>query len=70
MVLITQNFDPHKIGWIKCSFLKFSQPRDVVHRIRAPYLFHFETRQIFDYSNFSASTVHNSLKIMFQNFTF
>ena len=43
-VLITQNFDPaHKIGWIKCSFLKSSQLRDVVHRIRAPYLFDFET---------------------------
>ena len=41
--LITQNVDPHKIIWIKCSFLKFSQLRDVVHRIRAPYLFHFET---------------------------
>ena len=37
-----------------------------------PYLFQFETWQIFDYSNFtgSISTVHNSLKIMFQNFTF
>ena len=42
MVLITQNFDPAKIEWIKCSFLKFSQLRDVVHRIRTPYLFHFE----------------------------
>ena len=42
MVLITQNFDPAKIEWIKCSFLKFSQLRDVVHRIRTPHLFHFE----------------------------
>ena len=32
-----------KTGGIKCSFLKFSQLRDVVHRIRSPYLFHFET---------------------------
>ena len=33
---------PHKIEWIKCSFLKFSQLRDVVHRIKAPYLLHFK----------------------------
>ena len=39
----TKILTPHKIGWIKSSFLKLSQLRDVVHRIRAPYLFHFET---------------------------
>ena len=39
IVLMTQNFDPTVNGWIKCSFLKFSQLRDVVHRIWAPYLF-------------------------------
>ena len=41
--LITQNFNSTKNGWIKCSFLKFSQLRDVFHRIKVPYLFHFET---------------------------
>ena len=39
----TKILTTHKLGWIKCSFLKFSQLRDVVHRIRAPYLSHFET---------------------------
>ena len=31
MVLITQNLILQKIRWIKCSFLKFSQLRDVVY---------------------------------------
>ena len=30
-------------AWIKCSFLEFSQLRDVAHGIRVSQLFHFET---------------------------
>ena len=37
---------------IKCSALKFLKLRDVAHRIRAPYLFYFETLKISDYSDF------------------
>ena len=44
--------------------------RDVVHRIRAPYLCHFDRFLTMAIFTGSASTVHNSLKIMFQNFTF
>ena len=36
IVLITQNLTSHKIGWIKCNFLKFSQVRDVAHTIMVP----------------------------------
>ena len=43
MVLITQNFDPAKNWMDKIHLLEFSQIRDVVQRIRAPHLFHFET---------------------------
>ena len=45
---------------------------DVAHKIRAPYLFHFKTLQILTTAILtgSASTIHNSLKIVFQNFTF
>ena len=66
-VLKTQSFDPHKFGWIKRSCLKFSQLRDVDNKIRASYLFYFETIPIFDYSDFTgpSSTVQKSLTIMF-----
>ena len=51
-MLRSRTLTPHKIRWIRCSVLKFSQLRDVVHRIRAPYLCHFETLYIVDYSDF------------------
>ena len=66
--MITQTLTPHKIGWIKCSFLKCPQLRDVVSIIRVQ----FSNVTDFDYSDFNgfALAVYNSLKIMFQNFTF
>ena len=48
----TKLWPPHNIGWIKSTSLKFSQLRDMVHRIRSPYLFHSEMLQIFYCSDF------------------
>ena len=36
IVLITQILTPNKIKWIKCSFLKFSQVKDMAYTIRVP----------------------------------
>ena len=36
IVLITQTLTPHKIGWIKCSFLQFPQIKDMAYTIRVP----------------------------------
>ena len=36
IVLIHKILTPDKIGWIKYSFLKFSQVRDMAHRIDVP----------------------------------
>ena len=36
IVLITQTLTPHKIGWTKCSFLKFSQIKDMAYTIKVP----------------------------------
>ena len=43
ILLIGQNFDPAKNWMDKIQPSKFSELSDVVHRIWAPYLLHFET---------------------------
>ena len=58
-MLITLNFDPTKI---ESSFLKFSELRDMVRRIRAPYLFRNVTDLTTAIFTGCASTVPISLK--------
>ena len=58
---------PHKIGWIKCSFLKFSQIKDMAYTIRVCYYFILKRYRFLTTAIFIgfASTVHKSFKIMF-----
>ena len=54
------------------QFSEIFTAKRCVHRIKALYLFNLKCDRFLTTAIFSdsASTVHNSLKIMFENFTF
>ena len=70
--MITQIFDPAKIGLIKYSFLKFSQVEVWIIQLGFRNYFILRRYRFFTTAIFigSASTIHKSFKIMFSNCAF